>query len=53
MELLPERMAAPALRWADVHPSSFYVLFFFFSQALMNLFDSVRRLALDIFLAVG
>jgi undecaprenyl-diphosphatase len=51
-EPLRSRLAAPALRWVDIHPSSFYVFFFFFTEGLMNLFDSVRHLAVDIFLAI-
>jgi undecaprenyl-diphosphatase len=44
------RVAAPALRWADLHPSSFYVFFFFFTEGLMTMFESARHLALAIFL---
>jgi undecaprenyl-diphosphatase len=53
LEAVRTRLAAPALRWAAVHPPSFYVFFFFFSEGLTNLFDGVRRLALDIFFAAG
>jgi undecaprenyl-diphosphatase len=52
-EPLRTRLTAPALRWADIHPSSFYVFFFFFTAGLMSLFDSVRHLALDVFFAAG
>ena len=49
LEPLRTRLTAHALRWADTHPSSFYVFFFFFTAGLMSLFDSVRHLALHIF----
>ena len=45
-EPLRTRLAAPVLRWVDVHPSSFYVFFFFFSDGLTNLFDEMRHLGL-------
>ena len=53
LEPLRTRLTAPALWWADRHPSSFYVFFFFFTEGLMSLFDSVRHLALDIFFVAG
>jgi undecaprenyl-diphosphatase len=49
LEPFRTRLTAPALRWVDIHPSSFYVFFFFFTQGLMSLFDSVRHLALRLF----
>lgn len=52
-EPLRTRLTAPALRWVDIDPSSFYAFFFFFTEGLMSLFDSVRHLALDIFFAAG
>jgi undecaprenyl-diphosphatase len=45
LEPLRTRLAAPALKWADTNPSSFYVCFFFFCEGFTNLFDSLRRLA--------
>jgi len=53
LEPLRTRLTAPALRWVDIHPSSFYVFFFFFTEGLTSLFDSVRRLALAIISAAG
>jgi undecaprenyl-diphosphatase len=53
LEPLRTRLTAPALRWVDIHPSSFYVFFFFFTEGLMTLFDSLRHLALDLFFAAG
>jgi hypothetical protein len=51
LEPLRARLTAPALRWVDLHPSSFYVVFFFFTEGLMNLFDSLRHFAVDLFFA--
>jgi undecaprenyl-diphosphatase len=51
LEPVQARLTAPALRWVDLHPSSFYVVFFFFTEGLMNLFDSLRHLAADLFFA--
>jgi membrane-associated phospholipid phosphatase len=51
LEPLRTRLTAPALRWVDLHPSSFYVVFFFFTEGLMNLFDSLRHLGTDLFFA--
>jgi len=39
------RLAAPAMRWLDAHPASFYTCFFLFSMGLASLFDPVRELA--------
>jgi undecaprenyl-diphosphatase len=39
------RLAAPALRWQDAHPASFYTCFFLFSMGLASLFDPLRELA--------
>jgi len=52
LEPLRTRLTAPALRWVNVHPPSFYVFFFFFTEGVMNLFDSVRHLAKDLFIAI-
>jgi undecaprenyl-diphosphatase len=38
------RLAAPAMRWLDGHPASFYTCFFLFSMGLASLFDPVREL---------
>jgi undecaprenyl-diphosphatase len=51
LEPLRARLTAPALRWVDLHPSSFYVVFYFFTEGLMNLFDSLRHFAVDLFFA--
>ena len=51
LEPLRTRLAAPAMRWVDLHPASFYVCFFLFTDGLMNLFDSVRHLGLDLLIA--
>jgi membrane-associated phospholipid phosphatase len=42
------RLAAPAMRWVDAHPASFYTFFFLFSQGLASLFDPLRELATDL-----
>ena len=42
------RLAAPALKWQDVHPGSFYAAFCLFSLGLASLFDEVRQLAWSI-----
>ena len=42
------RLAAPAMRWLDAHPASFYMCFFLFSMALASLFDPLRELAGDL-----
>ncbi|HWS62918.1 MAG TPA: hypothetical protein VN325_09195 [Steroidobacteraceae bacterium] len=38
-------LTAPAMRWLDRHPASFYTCFFLFSMGLASLFDPVRELA--------
>jgi undecaprenyl-diphosphatase len=44
-----ESLAAPAMRWLDAHPASFYTCFFLFSQGLASLFDPLRELASSLF----
>jgi membrane-associated phospholipid phosphatase len=39
------RLAAPAMRWLDAHPASFYTCFFLFSMGLASLFEPLRELA--------
>jgi undecaprenyl-diphosphatase len=45
LERVRSRLAAPAMKWLDVHPASFYTCFFLFSQGLATLFDPIRKLA--------
>jgi undecaprenyl-diphosphatase len=45
LERVRSKVAAPAMKWLDRHPASFYTCFFLFSQALAALFDPVRHLA--------
>jgi hypothetical protein len=42
------RLAAPAMRWLDAHPASFYTFFFLFCMGLASLFDPLRELASDL-----
>ncbi|HMA00684.1 MAG TPA: phosphatase PAP2 family protein [Steroidobacteraceae bacterium] len=51
LEPLRTRLSAPALRWADIHPPSFYAFLFFFTEGMLTLFGDERHLALDLFLA--
>jgi membrane-associated phospholipid phosphatase len=39
------RLAAPAMRWLNAHPASFYTCFFLFNMGLASLFDPLRELA--------
>jgi undecaprenyl-diphosphatase len=45
LERVRRVLTAPAMKWQDVHPASFYTCFFLFSQGLATLFDPVRNLA--------